>query len=311
MKASNAMKVSLIIPTYDPGQRAVIRLLAALEAQTRAPDELLIVDSGSTDGTPEVWRAHGARVHAIAQRDFDHGGTRNLAARLARGDLLAFLTQDAVPAHDEWLDTLIAPLTSGMAAATYARQLPGPDASPLESFARRFNYPATSQLKRRSDVARLGVKAFFFSNACSALLKAALLEVGMYPERTIVNEDYLLAAKLIAAGHAVFYNAEARVQHSHAYTLKQQAQRSFDIGVSLARGGGLVAGVRAGGEGGRYLVEQLRFLWREGHRRTVPYAVLEAALRYTTFQLGRREAYLPRALKRRLSMHRYFWDQEP
>ncbi len=302
--------ISLIIPTHNPGAQEVKRLLAALALQTSPPDELLIIDSSSTDGTPALWAAGGARLLTIAKRDFDHGGTRNVAARAALGDILVFLTQDALPAHHGWLTALVAPLLAGEAAASYGRQLARADASPLEAFARAFNYPATSQRKTRDDIERLGVKAFFFSNACSSVLKTAFLEVGMYPERTIVNEDYLLAAKLLYAGYAIYYAAEAKVYHSHSYTLAQQAQRSFDIGVSLARGDNGVAEVRASGEGGRYLKAQLAHLWQERRYPLLPYAVLEAAARFTTFQLGRREAALPRALKRRLSMHRYFWDQE-
>src|SRR5690606_10627601 len=85
-------------------------VLAAARPQPDAPDvevEILVVASGSTDGSVERARAHGAVVHEIPKEEFSHGGTRNLMIELARGDRIAFLTQDATPAHDGWLAALL------------------------------------------------------------------------------------------------------------------------------------------------------------------------------------------------------------
>lgn len=159
-----ARHLTLIVPTLNAAQY-VSAFLAGLHRQDQQPDCVVILDSSSTDGSPELWSAQGFQTVSIPKGSFEHGGTRNLGARQANGtDILVFMTQDAIPADDRWLENLIAPIRSGEAVATFARQLPRPEASLLERFSRYFNYPETSRVRDATDIARLGVKAFFFSN---------------------------------------------------------------------------------------------------------------------------------------------------
>ena len=95
-------RVSAVIPVKD-GARYLGELLEALARE--GVDEMLVIDSGSGDGSPEIARAAGATVLAIAPGDFGHGRTRNLGAERATGDIIAFLTQDATPAPG-WLAAL-------------------------------------------------------------------------------------------------------------------------------------------------------------------------------------------------------------
>ena len=92
------------------GARDLDAVLAAVArpARSTATVEVLVVDSGSRDGSRAIARRRGARVIEIAPEEFSHGGTRNLLMREAAGDHVAFLTQDAVPASDGWLATLLA-----------------------------------------------------------------------------------------------------------------------------------------------------------------------------------------------------------
>ncbi|MCI5162985.1 MAG: glycosyltransferase family 2 protein, partial [Candidatus Electrothrix sp. AX5] len=124
--------VSLIIPTLN-GERWLDDLLSALEQQTLVPDEILLVDSGSTDATLAIAKRHMSkhsfvRLHEIKQEDFDHGGTRTMAARQTTGDVLLFMTQDAVPADNKAVELLVRSFESNeKIAAAYGRQLPGED----------------------------------------------------------------------------------------------------------------------------------------------------------------------------------------
>src|SRR5271155_259914 len=121
-------EATVAIPTRDGGER-LMRALAALARQTVA-HELLVCDSGSTDGSVQAARAHGARVLEIAPSQFSHGGTRNLLMREASGGRVALITQDAEPADERWLERLLGGLELaadvGIAFGSYR---PRPDAS--------------------------------------------------------------------------------------------------------------------------------------------------------------------------------------
>src|SRR5690242_9063488 len=98
------MKATVIIPTKNGGDLFRSVLQRVLEQQTPWPFEVLVVDSGSSDGTVEFVRTQPTvRLHTIEPQQFGHGRTRNLAISLARGEFAALITQDALPAHDQWL----------------------------------------------------------------------------------------------------------------------------------------------------------------------------------------------------------------
>lgn len=299
-------RVSVIIPTLEAAAH-LPALLTRLREQTAAPDEILVVDSSSSDATVEIAREAGCVVRVIPRRDFDHGGTRNLAAGIACGDILVFLTQDALPCDPGFLAALTEPLRDGRASAAGGRQVPRDDAPPPERFAREFNYPPTSRMRELDDATPAGLKTFFFSNVCSAVRRAAFDAVGGFPERAILNEDMVLCARLLRAGHRVAYQADASVLHSHRYGIGEQLRRYFDIGVSIARAGPLLAGVRSGGDGSRFASAQLRYLARRRVWRWIPRTIVETAAKWVGFHLGLQERRIPRLVKCRLSMSPSFW----
>ena len=308
MKAVDRLvRVSVIIPTLNAAVW-LPELLTRLKSQSLPPTEIIIADSSSSDGTAELAAAHGARVVTVARDEFDHGGTRNLAARQALGDVLVFLTQDALPVDDEFLATLVRPLGEERVAAVCGRQVPRPDADVLDRTAREFNYPPEPSRKTLADADRYGIKAFFFSNVCSAVRRDAFEEAGGFPEPAILNEDMVLAARLMRAGYAVAFEPGARVWHSHRYSPAQQFRRYFDIGVSLRMNDWLLRYARAEGEGVRLLRHQLRVLFRERRWETAPRLAMEAAAKYAGYRLGLAYRKLPLFLCRKFSMHRHFWD---
>ena len=121
--------ISVVIPVKNGGTD-LVRCLEAIAAQQIGDEvEVVVVDSGSSDGSAETAHRLGARVHSIAPTEFHHGRTRNLGAELARGDILVFTSQDAHAADEHWLANLTSPLESGEnAAGAYGRQLPHRDA---------------------------------------------------------------------------------------------------------------------------------------------------------------------------------------
>ncbi len=298
-------RVSVIIPTLDAGPLAE-GLVAALCEQTPPPSELIILDSESADGTPDVFERAGAQVVSVSRKAFHHASVRNQGAMLAKGNILVFLTQDARPEHPEFLARLAAPLAAGEAAAAFARQRPRDEATPLERYARETNYPIQGRVVTQDDVARLGVRAFFFSNSASAVRRDVWERLGGFPGHTIMNEDMLFAEKLLRAGGRVAYAADAVAEHSHDYTVSQTFRRYFDIGVVFAQAPELDQ-TSLGGEGFRYVGDLLRFLTARRLYTWVPKALLESAAKWVGLSLGKKHRQLPRALVRRASMHRAYW----
>lgn len=298
--------VAVVIPTWN-GEAYLRRQLPALRAQRPPPDEIIVVDSSSRDGTIAVAAEHGCTLRVIPQREFNHGGTRNLGVSIASADIavLVFLTQDAFPEDPSFLASLTRPIAAGEAAAAYARQLPYPGATPPEVFARSFNYPPEPHRRTAADIEVLGLRAFFFSNVASAVDRIAFERVGGFPDNVIMNEDMVLCAKLLAAGGTVAYAAEACVRHSHDYSLAQQFRRYFDIGAFLSTSD-LVKG-SAGGHGISFALGQLWWCWRNGARAWIPRCMIESLLKFVAIQLGKRQRRLPRWLKQRCSMHAFHW----
>lgn len=300
-------RIGVVIPVLN-GARYVPKLLEALRSQSEVVHRILVIDSASIDDSASLAKAGGADVLAIARADFNHGSTRNRgAARLIEQgcDIIVFMTQDALPANRDYIGRLTSALREGVAAAAYARQIPYPEATPLEVFTRSFNYPGDSRMKSEADSQSMGLKAYFFSNVASAVRADAFQRVGGFPGDVIMNEDMVICARLLRSGCRVAYCADAVVFHSHNYTLRQQFRRYFDIGAFLS--GNAEVGGRVGGEGLRFVRGQLGWCWRTGAKSWIPRCIVESGLKFTGMHLGKRHHLLPRWLKRRCSMHAYHW----
>jgi rhamnosyltransferase len=302
------MRVSVIVPTRNGG-RYLGRLFKTLKEQTFRSVQILVVDSSSDDDTSSICKAFGADLIQTDAKSFDHGGTRNLAASKAIGDVLVLMTQDALFKNNDCLKNLIRPLEDPIIAASYGRQIPREDANPIEIFARHFNYPSVKSVKRFEDLPKLGVKTFFFSNACSAIKRSAYEEVGGFPEKTIMNEDMFLAAKFIVKGYRIAYQPDAVVYHSHNYSLGIQFKRYFDIGVFFYRNRWIKDLSNSEREGIKYLKEELRFLSFNEKKKWIPYALADIAIRFLGYRMGLSERYLPISLKKRVSFNKGFWER--
>ncbi|NCB98550.1 MAG: glycosyltransferase family 2 protein [Bacteroidia bacterium] len=299
------MNVSVIIPCLNAASM-LEALVVSLRGQTRVPDEILVVDSDSTDGTPRLAQDMGCTVLAIARRDFNHGGTRNLASRHARGDILVFMTQDALPVDSHFLEQLLDPILSGTVTACFARQVPYPNATLSEEYARAFNYPPVSQIRTQASVQSMGLGAYFFSNVSSAIRKDVFMDVGMFAEDVIMNEDMLLCAKLLDSGHAISYVAEARVYHSHDYSLIQSFKRYFDIGVFFSRHFKL-SKLSTNARGAAYTRGLLVAMVKKRDALAFLQAFAEICTKYAGFNLGKLERFIPLKFKKYISMHAGYW----
>lgn len=220
------MSIGLVIPTLNAGQELGI-LLDAVESQARRPDDVLVVDSSSTDNTLQVAGSYSwVRTKTVRREDFDHGATRQLALECVEGDLVLFLTQDAVPADEKYIERLIEPFGDQSVAMVSGRQIARSDAPRYVQLVQEFNYPAESNVRDKTDIKRLGIRAFFSSDACSAYRRAAVQAIGGIPRPCATNEDMLAAARLLRANYKVAYAAGARVVHSHNLSPYEQFLRN-------------------------------------------------------------------------------------
>ena len=220
--------VSVAMPVRNGGLR-LREVLAAVRAQRVDREvELVVADSGSTDGSIDVAREHGADVLTIPPGTFSHGGTRNHLMERTRGEHVAFLTQDAVPAHVGWLAALLEGFdVADDVALVTGPYLPRPDASPwvrreLSEFFGRFGGLRLD----RGTAAHVPGPATFYSSANGAVARWAWELVPFRP--VSYGEDQRLALDMLAAGLAKAYVPEAGVVHSHEYPLGRWFQRVFD-----------------------------------------------------------------------------------
>ena len=276
--------VGVIVPTLDAGL-VLGQLLFSLTNQTITAD-VLVVDSSSTDDTKEIAHRSGVKILTIGRDDFNHGRTRNIGTRQINCDIVVLLTQDALPADALCLENLIKPLEDPQIIASFARQLPRPDASPVEQFTRLFNYPDRPVVKGLDDLPPLGIKTFFFSNVCSAIKTKEFNELGGFPENIIMFEDLLFAAKAILKGYKIAYVPEAKVWHSHNFSLIQQFRRYLDAGISLRNNAWIFEHAKANREGAEFLKQEITYLSKEHQYRWIPYAIAESVFKFSGFWLG-------------------------
>ena len=300
------MVVHVVVPTLNAAADWPAFAPPLLASVT--PEQVLIIDSSSTDQTAALARNAGFRLHSIERSEFNHGATRQLAAELLpQADILIYLTQDAVLTTPASIENLLRPFADPSVAAAYGRQLPRVGAGAIEAHARGFNYPEQSEIRSFASRERLGFKAIFISNSFAAYRRSALMAVGGFPRQVIFGEDTVTAAHLLMAGSKIAYVAEASVRHSHPYTWTQEFKRYFDIGVLHSRERWLQESFgHTGGEGKRFVRSEISYLWREDPLR-IPSALMRTGLKLLGYKLGTSERSLSLGIKRRLSMHRQFW----
>lgn len=295
------MNVALIIPTLNAAP-IWEKLFRGIIRQSLTPDEVIVVDSSSTDGTPHLARKAGFRVIEIARNEFSHGGTRQAAALAAsHADVLIFLTQDAFPHGADSFKRLAAAFHNPAIGAAYGRQLPRPGASAIEAHARLFNYQPASQLRSWDSRTTLGFKSIFFSNTFGAFRRDALMTVGGFSSDVGFGEDTLAVARLHRAGWQTAYVAEALVEHSHAFSIKAEFHRYLEIGILHERERWLLEEFGAAdGEGLRFVASEVGYLLRCAPIH-IPEAMFRTLAKYVAYRSGRLKGSTRPPIKRKLA----------
>lgn len=275
------IKASVIILTKNPGSLFREVLDSVCAQSTDFGFEILVVDSGSTDGTVDFVRSHPdkrIRLHLIPSAEFGHGKTRNLAVSMCQAPYAVLMTHDALPADDGWLAAMVRVADSDdLIAGVFGRHLAYPSANPFTKrdleihFASFRDRPVVwldDEKRYRSDPGYRQMLHFFSDN--NALVRRKVWERIPYPDVDFA-EDQIWAQRVIEAGWKKAYSHEGAVYHSHEYAVVERLQRSFDESYALHRLFGYV------------LAPTLRHVVRSWIGRTV-----------NDFRYTRRERLLPR-----------------
>ena len=238
-----SIHASVLIPVKNGGHLLGAVLDAVLAQKTSWPFEVLVMDSGSTDGSVELVRSRGVRCETIPPEQFGHGRTRNQLAEMAQGHFLVFITQDAKPANLDWLQQLVSGCdVSPDVAGAFGPHLAYPTARPVtqRELATHFNgFGATLTVVRLDDAARFeadpGYRQYlhFFTSNNACIRKSTWAAIPL-PD-VVFAEDQTWALQAIKAGYAKAYVPSAAVYHSHDFGVWETMQRNFDESRCFAR----------------------------------------------------------------------------
>lgn len=300
------MRIGLIVLTLNAAKYLNV-LFNSIAKQDYKIDRKLIIDSDSTDDTLEFAQMYGWEVMKINRKDFNHGTTRQKGIEyFCDIDIVIFITQDVIFVDSCGIRHLAEVFQNKQIGAAYGRQIPHMGASAIASQARLFNYPNKSKVKSYQDKQIFGIKTAFMSDSFAAYRVKSVKEIGGFPS-VIVSEDMYVAARLLKKDYKIAYVAEAKVYHSHDYTIAQELKRYFDVGVfqSRERWIGEEFG-KAEGEGIRLVIHQMKYLW-EYNALMIPKAFILNVVKLIGYKLGYYEKYLPIQLKRLLSGQSYYF----
>ncbi len=301
---------SLVIPTYNAARfmPALLDKIKDLSLSDRCVD-VVFIDSMSTDSTRDLIQSHGYVCYPIDKNNFDHGGTRSLAASLTAGEIVVFLTQDACPVSQADIEALVDVFTNSCVGAAYGRQLPYPDASPFAKHLRHFNYPDNPYVVSYADKARYGIKTAFLSNSFAAYRRKAMDEIGWFKPKLILGEDMYAGAVLLNKGYSIAYQPKARVYHSHNYTCSQEFRRYFDIGAFHTLENWMLEQFgQPESEGMKYVLTEIQSLLSQRKPHYIALSLWRNFLKYIAYKLGRSHRLFPLVIKKRLSMHPSWWS---
>lgn len=236
IKNKNGVDVTIVIPVKNGGMLLKKVLDAVFAQKTTYTYEVICVDSGSSDQTVSLIGQYEIHLYRIPADEFGHGKTRNYGASKGTGTYIVFLTQDALPANEHWLQNFID-----------AMRL---DPEIVGGFGIHYPYPDCNLIDRRDITAHFQgfgqdntvywledwdryhaqegyrhLLAYFSDN--NACLKREVWE--RYPYEDVeFAEDQIWMRKMMELGYKKVYCPHAPVYHSHNYKMSSYFGRYFD-----------------------------------------------------------------------------------
>lgn len=232
--------VSVVIPTWNGGPRFE-RVLDILDRQDVAGGlQLVVIDSGSTDGTRAAAQAAGALIVEQDQSTFNHGATRNRAIEASAGQVVLLLTQDALPMSESYVSGMLGAFEDVAVDGAYGRQFPMPDADPilkyrLEQWSATRDEPSQQFFVQGDPDASQAMfdglppieryQRCAFDNVASAYRRSSWERWNLPPRN--FGEDVAWARRVLLAGGTIAFEPSAMVEHSHPISMKREFFRLY------------------------------------------------------------------------------------
>lgn len=224
------MNISIICPLYNAEDYIEDLYLNIKKQKDVCITEIEFILTESNDSTEDKLKKLMCNYKKISKKEFSHSLVRERAAFEAKGDILVFITQDIRIVDEYWLYNLTKDIVAGKCEAAFSRQI-GYEDHKVEKYTREINYPIEKRIVSKTDIDRLGLMTFFFSDASSAISKEIFVKLKGYDNKNLpTNEDMYFAYKLIMNGYRIEYAADSKIIHSHDLSFKDTVKRYSDIG---------------------------------------------------------------------------------
>ncbi len=279
------MTIDIICPLYN-AENDIKSLHESLIMQKNVEiNKIRYVLTESQDKTEEILKKMQIEYKKIKRDEFSHSLTREKEAFESNADILVFITQDIKIKRDDWLYYLTRNIIDGTVEACYSRQLC--NNTTIEKYTREYNYPNKSKIVEQEDIKRIGLKAFFFSDASSAIRRETFVKLHGYDGKIFpTNEDMYIAYKLITNGYKIRYCAESEVVHSHQFTLKQYYKRYKDTGKFFKQNSYLNK-YKVNQSGGSLAIYVLKRAWQDKNYNVLIEFIPNMITRFMGMKLGK------------------------
>ena len=216
------MDISIVIRAFNE-EKHIGRLLFGISQQTYADPEIILVDSGSTDGTLTIAAQYPVKVVHIEPEQFTFGRSLNTGIAAAKGDLVVIISAHCYPIYPDWLEKLTQPFNNQVVALSYGKQHGGETNYYAEHQFFRKYFPNNSVLQQ----------AHPYSHNANAAIRRKLWEIQPYDENLTGLEDLAWSSWAMESGYEIAYVAEAEVVHEHNETMKQVYKRYMREAIAL------------------------------------------------------------------------------
>ena len=201
------MNCSIVIRAYNE-EKYIGRLLDGIRQQTIKDVEIILVDSGSTDGTVSVAESFGARIVHIPSAEFTFGRSLNFGVQAATREFVVIASAHVYPVYPDWLESLLRPFEDEQVALAYGKQRGYEGSQYSEHQIFHQWYPDASKPNQETA----------FCNNANAVIRKSLWKKMPYNETLTGLEDLAWAKWAKEQGYKIAYIAEAEIVHIHNET---------------------------------------------------------------------------------------------